>query len=178
MATQLKAAKTQDPSAFVDGGVPAPTAAPPAAAGGSVHGDGGNPQGAGDLFAGQYDSGGADGGTAAPAKKGSLEPPGIDTGIYGPKIGLPMPKLSTDDRFTTPQLQEAARRREDDARSAQEHGDKPYDPIGDRLRGPEPPDQSPSGQKANDVVSSARKQLNAPDGGVPPPAIPGLRRRP
>ncbi len=179
MANQHKTAKIQDPSAFVDGGVPAPASGQPASAGdgGSVHGDGGNPEGAGDLFAGQYDSGAADAGTAAPAQKGSLEPPSIDTGIYGPKIGIPMPKLSTDDRFTTPQLQDSARRRDDDARSAKEHGDKPYDPIGDRLRGPEPPDQSPSAQKATDTVSNMQKQLNAPDAGVPASAIPGVRKR-
>lgn len=94
----------------------------------------------------------------------------IKIGKQGPQVGdtkvYPAPAFSTTDERDTYQAAEAAREARQRARDAQRRGDKPYDPLGDQLRGKDAPtqDERNAARKADEAIDGARKQL-LPDGG-------------
>jgi hypothetical protein len=81
-----------------------------------------------------------------------------------PKVGVTW-SGSTDDRHDDMNKRDAAEEKERDERAVQSHSDEPYDPIGDKLRGPEA--KSPEQQANEAKLDKALKQAPVPDGGSP-----------
>lgn len=91
-----------------------------------------------------------------------LHVPGLGPQLPGIDIGI-LPKFGTDNRYDNLQTKTEAAEKEANARAAQRAGDKPYDPVGDMLRGPQPPTQAEAKAQnsADAAIDSARAQIEA-----------------